>query len=507
MVSISLPVLQTPSGRRGSARPLPSPVPRAPGDDSPPMICLPVFEELCVLANGDIVCWSCDPDGQHVYGNVFVDRIADVYDGPMYREIRDWQLRSRPEFWCPALKYQCPRRITPADPAAGYTVGGRQIKTLKIEPVTYCNIKCPACAVATSFVHDPEVKQRRAHKLLPLKVMLDVVDQLPQLEKMFYYNYGEPFLHKDSVPFLRAVRKQRPGIYIATNTNGLVLTPAQIDALANEALIDKIVFSIDGADPASYRKYRVGGELSKVLKKLDALVRAARAANTLGRVQVVWQYILFEWNDGDEELSRAKGLAKEIGVPIEWVMTSGYGASKRFSHGSPEIARLTEGSDSSLHMAAGTRLLNLELKKRGVSWSDVYQEVDASCKVVAWRAPGLARLGMDEPSVTAPAGTRVLFHFDVENRAGETWNAGGAERFRLGVELRTAAGERLGELPGCLLPPEAGRLSGHASAPLTVMLPERPGEYQLLIDVVDMESCYWFMKLGSQPLVCRLRVE
>jgi hypothetical protein len=60
------------------------------------MICQPVFEEFCVNANGDIVCSSCDVNGQRVYGNVFTDRIVDVYSGPMYQEIREWLLRSRP---------------------------------------------------------------------------------------------------------------------------------------------------------------------------------------------------------------------------------------------------------------------------------------------------------------------------------------------------------------------------------------------------------------------------
>jgi hypothetical protein len=33
------------------------------------------------------------------------------------------------------------------------------------------------------------------------------------------------------------------------------------------------------------------------------------------RVQIVWQYILFEWNDSDEELAEARRRAAEIGVP------------------------------------------------------------------------------------------------------------------------------------------------------------------------------------------------
>jgi hypothetical protein len=383
---------------------------------------------------------------------------------------------------------------------------GKSVET-RLEPVTYCNIKCPACAVTTTFVQDPVLRQKRARKLLPLPVMLDVIDQLPDLETLLYYNFGEPFLHKDTVPFLREVRRRRPRTWIATNTNGLVLTPAQIQALAAEALMDKIVFSIDGANPDSYRKYRVGGDLSKALRKLGALVEASRAAGALGRVSIIWQYILFEWNDSDEELARAKGLAEQLGVPIEWVVTSGYGASKRFVYGSPEFARLLDSPTWSMHAAAGTDLLTLELiPNRGIGEVYVYKKIAASCTIVVSTPPGVARLRAAEYSISAPAGATILFDFSVENDTGRTGDLGGSTRFRLGVLLRTAAEEFICELPGYLLPSEAGQPGGRTSAPLTVTLPEQPGQYQLIIDVVDLEGHYWFLDRGSPPLVCRLLV-
>ena len=49
----------------------------------PPMICRMIFDEICVLANGDIVCSCHDSAGKQVYGNVYRDRIADVYNGSL----------------------------------------------------------------------------------------------------------------------------------------------------------------------------------------------------------------------------------------------------------------------------------------------------------------------------------------------------------------------------------------------------------------------------------------
>src|SRR5437763_1137280 len=85
----------SPSISRRPRKPLPAPVARMRNDASQPLICRQVFDSISIHANGDIVCWCVDVNGKHVYGNVFKDRIADVYNGPAYREIREWMLKSR----------------------------------------------------------------------------------------------------------------------------------------------------------------------------------------------------------------------------------------------------------------------------------------------------------------------------------------------------------------------------------------------------------------------------
>ena len=58
-------------------------------------------------------------------------------------------------------------------------------------------------------------------------------------------------------------------------------------------------------------------------------------------------------------------MAQDIGVPIEWVITSGYGASKRFEHGSADAMKLMDPPDSFIHMAANADIDN-RLKERGI---------------------------------------------------------------------------------------------------------------------------------------------
>jgi hypothetical protein len=344
--------------------------------------------------------------------------------------------------------------------------------------------------------------------------MLDVVDQLPDLEVIEYFDYGEPFLHKDSIPFLREVRRTRPGVEIVTSTNGTVMTPAQIQAIATEALMDRVVFSIDGATAESYRKYRVGGTFSKALGKMKALADACRAAGTWrkyitgprGRVQISWQYILFEWNDSDHELALARKLARNIDVPIEWTVTSGYGASKRFLPGSTEATRLMDPPDSFIHLAANADI-DHRLAERGVGKIQHYCEINARCELLLLpyvqgdRPVGYrACICVDDTIITAPAGSTILFNISLENQTDQTWDVEGSDSLRLGVMETTIAGEMIRELPGIKLPQGAARPGGRDTVLLPVKLPDQPGDYKLVLDVVQ-EWVAWFSDRGSPPLV------
>src|SRR6188768_3738280 len=111
---------------------LPAPLAREAGDDSAPLVCRAVFEEVCILANGDVVCSCADSVGLRVYGNIRRQALAEILAGPMYREIREWQLGSRPDRWCPAIDGDCPLRVSRATPLD--TVEGHLPRMLQLEP-------------------------------------------------------------------------------------------------------------------------------------------------------------------------------------------------------------------------------------------------------------------------------------------------------------------------------------------------------------------------------------
>ena len=441
-----------------------------------------IFEELCVLATGEIVCSCGDPAGLAVYGNVHSDRIEEVFRGRRYRRMRRWQLSAAPGSFCPVVRSRCGGRVSRA--TALDSEEGRAIKVLQLEPTSRCNLRCPGCPVSNFRVDHAYRPGRTA--TLPLATMLGVVDQLPDLEKLLFYDFGEPFLHPDAVPFLREVRRRRPEVTLHASTNGLALTPEAIAAIAGEALADRVVFSIDGASEGPYRRYRRGGSFEKARRAAASLAGECARAGTRERVDVVWQYILFEWNDGDEEIARARTLAAEAGARLSFVVTHTPGASRRYLDGSPETTRLLAGGDPYEALTCDARMQHL--------WSHGGVAGDR------WRA----RLATETSGLRGPAGSAAALVLGVGNDGRLPWGDFGSQ-VRLGLRLRTLSGRLLRELPGVAVAPPALPPGASVTLEARVPLPDEPGPYELFVDAVEEGVC-WFSDRGSTPLALRLDV-
>jgi hypothetical protein len=146
--------------------------------------------------------------------------------------------------------------------------------------------------------------------------MLDV-DQLPELDTLLFYNFGEPFLHKDAIQFLRTVKQQRPYLHRHEHNGFLVFTSTR-SRRWRRGLINKIVF----------RSMEPTGELSdlpcqrrssKALSNMKTLIDASKAAGPTRGSNSIAVHSLS--GTTREELAHAKQLAREIGVPIKWMLT------------------------------------------------------------------------------------------------------------------------------------------------------------------------------------------
>ena len=137
------------------------------------------------------------------------------------------------------------------------------------------------------------------------------------------------------------IKTRFPHVYLYTSTNGLAFTEDRARRLVHTG-IDEVTFSLDGAIPEHYAEYRRRGDLETALRHLRAMAdEKQRAARDVPFIN--WRYILFKWNDSDEEIDLARRLASKVGADrLTWELTDHpeEAFSRRFRPGSLEVAQI-----------------------------------------------------------------------------------------------------------------------------------------------------------------------
>ena len=155
---------------------------------------------------------------------------------------------------------------------------------------------------------------------------------------------------------------------------------------------------------------------------MEALVHACERTGTVERVQIIWRYILFEWNDSDEELDEARRRSADIGVPLKWVLTHTEGASKRYTAGSEAATQLFSGEGAGRVYGGGDPYNALNAEKR-------MELLQLDGGIAAGRY--MAGLSLDRNALTGSAGSRIACLLTVENLSPSAWSAEGGRRYKL----------------------------------------------------------------------------
>lgn len=429
-----------------------------------------------MLCDGRFVCGCADPYGRRVLGDARVGSVRDAWTGPTITQLRT-DLNCGGSKFCGDCALKLPLKKDEAPPERSVDAGpfpGR----MYVECTAACNISCnQACC-------NPEsgITRTRQAGMLDFDLFKRVIDEAgPSLHRIDFFNYGEAFLHKRAVEMCEYIKTNFPHIYLYTSTNGLALSEEAARRLVHSG-IDEVTFSVDGARQESYEKYRQRGKLDVALRNLRAMADEKRkSGRTLPFLN--WRYILFVWNDSDEEMQQAREMAQEMGVDrLCWEITDhpedAY--SRRFVPGSPdyEAIRRETWDDSNLGNAipGATPRALIEVKT-------VF---------------GLPLVGTRKRPLTVRTRVRNL-----SQRAFPNDGAQGRRLVRLGAQLCAADGSLINlDFARADLPKP---LEGGAVTELDVHLKElpAPGRYMLKFDLVS-EGVEWFEKCGSatttQPL-------
>ncbi len=433
-----------------------------------------------MLCDGRVVCGCADPYGRRVLGDARTASIHDVWTGGVITSLRGDLNEGGSTFCgdCPLklpLKKDEPPRVRPID-------AGPLPSRLYVECTAACNISCTqaCCAPETG------ITRTRQAGMLDFDLFTRVVDEAgPSLVRVDFFNYGEAFLHKRAVEMCEYIKSRFPHIYLYTSTNGLALTEAQARRLVHSG-IDEVTFSLDGASQAAYEQYRQRGRFDVALNNLRAMADEKRKA---GRDVpfLNWRYILFVWNDSDEEMNRARALATDIGVDrLCWELTDhpedAY--SRRFVPGSEAVAAIQHEiwDDNNLGNA--------------IPGATPRAQIDVRTLI-----PGRP--------ISVRAGQPVAVRTRVRNLSTRPFPAQasyGRRLVRLGAQLCDARGSLINRdfarawLPQALGPGE------RADVPIEIPAPDTPGRYTLKFDLVS-EGIDWFERCGSPTTVRALVVK
>ena len=284
---------------------------------------------ITVHSDGNVTCGLDDPHGQRSFGNVKETPIEEIYKNPEFANLQK-------KLWDGHRCRECGlyRRVDDEADAPA-EVRPRLPKALVVETTVKCNLRCPNTACIPN--NDAMLKTRDSDSL-SLETLRDVTDQLStSLETIHFYNYGEPFLNKQAEDMMLYLREKCPGALITTSTNAILLAnPSRAEKVVLAAP-DRIIVSISGVTQEVYGIYHAAGKCEKALAGLKNLCDAKRR---FGRTlpAIVVRYLVFHWNDSDEQIDAAIAMAEEYGVDrlVLHLTDEPAGArSARFSPGSP----------------------------------------------------------------------------------------------------------------------------------------------------------------------------
>jgi len=425
---------------------------------------------LVMLCDGRLVCGCADPYGKRVLGDARASSIHDVWTGPSVSTLRA-DLNAGGSKFCGDCPLKLPLKKD-EQPAARPIDAGLHPSRMYIECTAACNISCTqaCCAPETG------ITRTRQAGMLDFDLFRRVIDEAgASLVRVDFFNYGEAFLHKRAVEMCEYIKTTFPHIYLYTSTNGLALTDAQARRLVHSG-IDEVTFSIDGATADSYVKYRQRGRFDLAIATLRAMADEKRSA---GRDLpfLNWRYILFNWNDSDAEMARARELAADIGVDrLCWELTDhpedAY--SRRFGPGSPALDAIRREiwDDNNLGNA--------------IPGATPRARIDVRTLV-----PGIP--------IVARAGRPVQVRTRVHNLSTRPFPAQatyGRRLVRLGAQLCAEDGTLLNrDFARAWLPATLGP-GTRADVAIEIPAPEQPGRYALKFDLVS-EGIDWFEKCGS----------
>jgi radical SAM protein with 4Fe4S-binding SPASM domain len=210
----------------------------------------------------------------------------------------------------------------------------------QIELTAYCQLKCPFCRTGGALRHDyPEVTRG----LMSRETFMRIMDEVPSLFHILFYNWGEPLLHKDLPWFLSAAKELGKVCEISSNMQ--YLPDAMAEGIVRSQL-DYIRVSCDGMTQETYEHYRKGGSLEKLLENTRRLIAWKRKLDSQ-YPKIIFQMVVNRTNeheaDAYAQFAAAHGADLVHLMGTSPVTPEGYRQMNAFEANDPRFKRFGYG--------------------------------------------------------------------------------------------------------------------------------------------------------------------
>lgn len=140
---------------------------------------------------------------------------------------------------------------------------------IEVEVTTRCDLRCTMCEHTYWNEKGQDMTFEQFKKVL---------DQFPKLVWVGTTGIGSSFLNNDYLKMLEYAKSK--SVYVELFDPFHRLNEELIDSIVKNALIDRLICSIDGATAKTYENIRVGAKFDKVIKNIRTLVETKRKYKT-----------------------------------------------------------------------------------------------------------------------------------------------------------------------------------------------------------------------------------
>lgn len=149
-------------------------------------------------------------------------------------------------------------RLSAARPRLAYVLGAAAPSLVSIDVSGDCNLRCLMCSLAES---------NPARGMMTLGEFLRVSRQIKGAPVIELSSGCEPTLNPDLIPMLALARRDHPQTFLNLTTNATRLTKEICAALIDQR-VNKLLVSLDAAEPTVYERIRRGAKFQRVVENV-----------------------------------------------------------------------------------------------------------------------------------------------------------------------------------------------------------------------------------------------